>query len=326
MQIELERFDEAHQQLTALNDASLTPKEREHQQSALLSLAERGRLEPALRRLESSGDTQELEAALRATPPEHLEIDHHALEPIQNWLKQLTSASLNIEPVSLMPLPSDWSEIEAAHMIPIVASAEQFREWQVQPAALAIMEHERRQTTRMIPAIETASEAPFALDDPVRAETQLRHLHALCTTNVALEGLFPGRFKCTQTSARNHLTARHVIPSKAAGTFRAACNLLNNTPPGLGRAVSVFLINSSLHPFSDANGRVGMTLMNRELISSGLMPALFSLELGPKGLWGEAEEFAYRKGSIRPMLEAAVVGQRHAQAFLQQLAEFDAAR
>ena len=325
MQIELQRFEEAHQQLTALNSASLNPQEREHQQSALLSLAERERLEPVLSRLVDSGDTQELEAALRQTPSDHLEVDHRALEPIENWLKELPSALLNIEPLPLTPLPADWSQIEAAHMIPVVASAEQFREWQAQPDALAITGLERRQTERMIPAIETATEAPFALEDPVRAETQLRQLHALCTTGVALEGLFPGRFKHTQTTARNHPTARHVIPSKAAGTFRAACDLLNNAPPGLGRAVAVFLTNSSLHPFSDANGRVGMTLMNRELIACGLMPALFSQELGPEGLWGDAEEFAYQKGSIRSMLEAAVVGQRHAQAFLQQLAAFDAA-
>ena len=325
MQIELQRFEEAHQQLIALNSASLNPQEREHQQSALLSLVERERLEPALNRLVDSGDTKELEEALRATRPEHLEVDPHALEPIQNWLKELTSTQLEAEPVPLSPLPSDWSEIEAVHMIPVVASAEQFREWQALPDALAITELERRQTERMVPAIETAREAPFALADPVRAETQLRQLHALCTTDVALEGLFPGRFKYTQTSARNHPTARHVIPSKAAGTFRAACGLLNNTPPGLGRAVALFLTVVSLHPFGDANGRVGMTLMNRELIACDLMPALFSLELGPKGLWGDAEEFAYQKGSIRPMLEAAVAGQDHAQAFLKQLTEFDAA-
>jgi len=51
MQIELQRFEEAYQQLIALNSASLNPQEREHQQSALLSLVERERLEPALNRL-----------------------------------------------------------------------------------------------------------------------------------------------------------------------------------------------------------------------------------------------------------------------------------
>jgi len=322
MQIELQRFEEAHQQLTALNSASLNPQEREHQQSALLSLAERERLEPVLSRLVDSGDTQEVEAALRATPSEHLDVDRHALEPIERWLGELASTPSNAEPAPLSSLPDDWSEVEAAHMIPIVASVEEFRKWQAQPDTLAITELERRQTERMIPAIETASNAPFALADPAKAETQLRQLHALCTTDVTLEGLFPGRFKYTQTSARNHPTARHVIPAKAAGTFRAACKLLNETPPGLGRAVALFLTTCSLHPFSDGNGRVGMTLMNRELISSGLMPALFSLELGPKGLWGDAEEFAYQKGSIRPMLEAAIAGQHHAQDFLEQLAAF----
>ena len=325
MQIELQRFEAAHQQLTALNNASLNPQEREHQQSALLSLVERERLEPVLSRLVNSGDTQELEAALRATPSEHLEVDHHALNPIENWLKELASTSLNIEPVPLLPLPSDWSEIEAAHMIPVVASANEFRRWQVEPNALPITELERRQTERMISAIETASKEPLSRADPVRAETQLRQLHALCTKDIALEGLFPGRFKYTQSSSRKHPTARHVIPSKAAGTYRAACDLLNNTPSGIGRAVALFLTLGSLHPFSDSNGRVGMTLMNRELISSGLMPALFSLELGPKGRLGDAEEVAHQAGSILPMLEAVMAGQHNAQAFLAQLTEFDAA-
>ena len=325
MQIELQRFEEARQQLTALNSASLNPQEREHQQSALLGLAERERLEPVLTRLIDQGDTQELEAKLRETPSEHLEVDRHALEPIQNWLKELASTQLEVEPVPLSPLPADWSEIEAAHMVPILASAAEFRKWQAEPDVLNITELERRQTERMVPAIETATAAPFALADPVRAETQLRYLHALCTADTPIEGFFPGRFKYTQSSSRNHPTARHVIPSKAAGTFRAACDLLNDTPPGLGRAVALFLTVVSLHPFSDANGRVGMTLMNRELIACDLMPALFYLELGPKGLWGNAEEFAYQKGSIRPMLEAAVAGQDHAQAFLKQLTDFDAA-
>lgn len=325
MQIELQRFEQAKQQLTALNDASLNPQEREHQESALLSLVERERLEPTLSRLVDSGDSQELEVAIRATPSTHLEVDHHALEPIEKWLTELAAAPVDIEPVTHSPLPSDWREIEAAHMIPVVASAREFRTWQKQPELLPITELERRQTARMIPAIEAANKTPFALADPIKAETQLRQLHALCTTDVALEGLFPGRFKYTQTSARNHPTARHVIPSKAAGTFRAACTLLDDTSPGLGRAVVLFMTVVSLHPFSDGNGRAGMTLMNRELIACGLMPAIFSLALGPKGLLGEAEEYAYQQGSILPMLEAVVAGQRNAQTFLQQLADFDTA-
>ena len=325
MQIELQRFEEAHQQLTALNNVSLNPQEREHQQSALLSLVERARLEPILSRLVDSGDPQELEGALRATPSDHLKVDHHALEPIKRWLRQLASTPLNEDPAPLLPLPGDWSEIEAAHMIPVVASAEQLREWQAQPDALAITELELHQTQRMITAIEAASKEPFSLADTVRAETQLRRLHALSTIDVALEGLFPGRFKYTQTSTPKYPAARHVIPSKAAGTFRAACDLLNNTPPGLGRAVALFLTVVSLHPFGDANGRVGITLMNRELIACGLMPAIFSLELGPKGRLGDAEETAHQAGPILPMLEAVVAGQHHARAFLERLAQLDAA-
>lgn len=324
MQIELQRFEEAKQQLTALNDASLNPQEREHQQSALLSLVERERLEPALSRLVESGDSQKLEVAIRATPSAHLEVDSHALEPIKKWLTELTAAPVDIEPVPLSPLPSNWGDIEAVHMIPVVASAQEFRTWQKQPDTLPITELQRRQTARMIPAIEAANKMPFALADPIKAETQLRQLHALCTTDIGLEGLFPGHFKYTQTSAQNHPTARHVVPSKAAGTFRAACDLLNHAAPGLGRAVTLFLTVISLHPFSDANGRVGMTLMNRELRACGLMPAIFSLALGPKGLLGEAEEYAYQQGSILPMLEAVVAGQHNAQAFLQQLADCDA--
>lgn len=325
LQIEFQRFEEAKQQLTALNSASLNRQEREHQQSALLSLVERERLEPVLSRLVDSGDTQELEAALRATPSDHLEVDHHALEPIENWLRELASDPLNIEPVPLLPLPSDWCEIEAVHMIPVVATASDFRAWQAQRTALELTELERVQTERMIPAIEAASKAPLTLSDPVKAETQLRHFHALSTANVSLEGLFPGRFKYTQSNSLSHPTARHAIPSKAAGTFRAACDMLNNTRPGLGRAAALFLTLCSLHPFSDGNGRLGMTIMNRELISCGLMPAIFSLELGSKGRLGDAEESAYQHGSILPMLEAAVAGQQNAQIFLQQLENFDAA-
>ena len=323
MQIELGHYEKAFDQLTALDSAPLNFQEREHQQSALLSLAERERLEPIIMQLVDSWDTAELEAALRATAPNHLEVDRHAIAPIEGWLRELEAAQSSLEPLPLAPLPNDWSEVEAAHMIPIVASAEEFRTWQSHPDSLPVTEFELHQSVRMIPAIEAADAASFTLADPVKAEAQLRLVHALCTTNITSEGFSPGRFKYTQTSSRNHPTARHVLPSKAAGTFRQSCELLATIPPGLGRAVAMWLTIVSLHPFSDCNGRVAMVIMNRELIACGLLPAIFSLELGPKGTWGDAEELAYQTGSILPMLEAAIAGQRHTRNFLDQLKALD---
>jgi hypothetical protein len=98
-------------------------------------------------------------------------------------------------------------------MIPVVASAREFRAWQAQPDTLPITELERRQTVRMIAAIEIARAAPLELVDPIRAETQLRQVHALSTADVALEGLFPGTLQVhtNQRAKSPHRASRHTF-------------------------------------------------------------------------------------------------------------------
>lgn len=324
MQIELGRPEEAYRQLSALDSVQLSEQERDHQQSALLSVSEQKRLEQPIRFLIETADSSAFEKILRETDAKHLEIDHHALEPIIQWAQMIREKSGEFEPLQLSPLPHDWHAIEAAHMIPVVDCAEEYRALRGAHPEWKGTTLERAQTERMIPAIDLAESIHAPFSDPVRAEAYIRSIHARCTSGVDLEGLFPGHFKYTQSSSRNHPTARHVIPAKASGTFRFFVEeLLARFQDPIARAALTWLALGSLHPFSDGNGRTSLVILNRNLIKSGLMPCLFTKDSGIKGKLGQAEEQAIQRNDVLPIMDAIISGQRYALTFLEALQACD---
>jgi hypothetical protein len=324
MHIELGRFEQAEEQLQFLEAQTLGPEEREHVRSALIALQARTQLMKPIQALLESGDLPAFHSVLKALPPEQLQIDEFALTPIAHWAEQMQAIRGRHEPLALRPLPEDWVQIEAAHMIPLVDSPASFRATQLNPPVWAGTELQCRQTENMVSAIQLARKHYGLINDPIGSETLIRYLHGTCTRGVSMEGLFPGHFKYTQSRALGHPTARHVLPARASGTWRHVVEVfISTTEPRFERAAFIFLALVSIHPFSDGNGRVALTLMNRELISAGLMPALFSNELGPQGLLGVAEERAHTVGAVDQFLEAVLAGQRHALAFISALEEYD---
>ena len=77
-----------------------------------------------------------------------------------------------------------------------------------------------------------------------------------------------------------------------------------------------------LHAFADGNGRVALSWLNHELEWAGLMPALFTKELGIKGELAAAMK-AVRSGSgdLSPVCEAIAKAQQHAVAFCEELGD-----
>lgn len=324
LQIELGRMERAQQQLEQLMQMKLSAEERQHVSSALISLKARSYLMEPISRLMDSEDLAAFRVAVENTPEEQLQIDSSALAPIAHWAQQAQKLAGKYQALALQSLPEDWDQIEAAHMIPLVDSAASFRATQAEPAIWNGTQLQRRQTENMVPAIQAARQHYAMLDDPIGSEVLIRYLHMLSTRSVSLNGLFPGHFKYTQSRTLGHPTARHVIPSKAAGTWRHAIeHHVAPLSPGLERAGLLFVTMASIHPFADGNGRIGLNLMNRELVAAGLMPALFSNELGPQGLLAEAEEAAHTKGAMDKIFQTIVKGQEHAVAFLSALKQFD---
>ena len=71
---------------------------------------------------------------------------------------------------------------------------------------------------------------------------------------------------------------------------------LQQLSPGYPRAITLLMALADLHLFADGNGRTAMTWLNRELEWAGLMPTIFSVQLGFKGDLGREERAARHKG------------------------------
>jgi len=320
LQVERERYDRARELLTALSGETLSPQEAQEIRSALLSLDEMVRLEAPVARLLQSRDLAGFTRVIADTPSAHLEVDREAMVTVDRYLTYALEHQGSHRAVAAQPLPDDWADIEAAHMIPLVASAEELRALQADPASSSGTAVQVQQTLNMIPAIVAAADAQAAMADPVQAEAQLRYWHGLCLREVDLPGVRPGHFKYTQNSSTRSPNLKRVSPAWAAGTIRhLIARHYRQLAPGVERAAFVLQSLADLHPFSDGNGRVALIWMNRELEWAGLMPALFSHELGFQCRLGEAEAIARDSGSLAPVVETIIEGQRYALEFLSAL-------
>lgn len=319
MQIECQRYSEAHRQLSLLVAQALPPEERREVETALHCIAEHARLQDAIDAMAERGDLAMLEARLRETPPARLRVDRAALGSVEAFAGFARSA-LEPEALQVIALPEEWPLIEAMHMIPLVDTVEQYlavRETSAGDGKSAADIHE---SLRMAPAIRAARACRDDMMDPVKAELHLRYWHALASQGV--EGLMPGHFKYTQNWAARNPTLTRVNPSLCSGTIRyLISDIYSSVPPGLLRAAIAFLGIFDPHPFADGNARIGMIWLNRELEWAGLMPALFSRELGFRGQLGAAlKQIRNSDGDLAPLLAVIVSAQRYARDFCIELA------
>ena len=168
-------------------------------------------------------------------------------------------------------------------------------------------------------AIRAARATQHDLRDPIKAELHLRNWHALACREVP--GFLPGHFKYTQNCVANSPTLRRVDQGMVSGTVRHfISDVYQDLPPGLARAAVVCMAVCDLHAFADGNGRIGITWLNRELEWAGLMPALFSRDLGIKGDLGSARrKVRDNGGDLSPLYSLIAEAQRHAREFCTEL-------
>lgn len=322
LQIERGRHDEAHAQLQALAACALPPAERDEVRLSLAALSEYIRLAPVLSGLAGAQDLQPLQAALSQTPQAALGVDTAALRTVRAYVEFAQRQPAAPEAITGAP-PPNWPLIEALFMIPLAESVDEFLALQAQLP----LEHRQsmavtlRESLNMETAVHAARASRAAWRDPVAAEAQLRHWHALACRD--LEGFLPGHFKYTQNWSTRSPLLKRVEPALASGTVRHfVADIYAGLPPGLLRAAIVFMAVCDLHPFADGNGRVAMLWLNRELEWAGLMPAVFSRERGLKGELGRVmHEVRTNGGDLSPLLAAITRAQREALAFCQALAQ-----
>ena len=316
--VEMSRFEEASTQLNALAKLTLAPVEREEVEKSKLSLSEYYHLKEPLAVLGAENNPAPLEDALANMPTATRKVDEDALKSVRRYLE--ATNNLSTHPViSGIELPGDWLLIEAMFMVPMVSSVNGYLEIKAQIGNGEKPAGDLLESLNMEAAILAARKTRQDLRDPVKAELHLRHWHALACKDVP--GFFPGHFKYTQNWSARSPTLKRVEPALAGSTFRHFIDdIYCSLEPGLLRAAIVWIAVCNLHPFTDGNGRVGLNWLNRELEWAGLMPALFTRELGIKGELGEANK-AVRNGDgdLSPVLAVITRAQGFAVSFCNEL-------
>jgi tetratricopeptide (TPR) repeat protein len=314
MQIERRRYDEARRQLTLLEKQALPPQEKQEVAAALNSPHEHARLHASIDAMAEHGDLAALEARLAETPASQLQVDRAALGTVEAYASFIRGAD---EPDSMqvIALPEEWPLIEAMHMIPLVHSVAEYVSVKASVQTAGKAETDVLESLNMEPAIRAARQCRAEMSDPVKAELHLRHWHALAVRGIA--GFMPGHFKYTQNWAPRSPTLPRVNPGMCSGTMRyMVSHIYNRLPPGLLRATVAFLGLFDPHPFADGNARIAFIWLNRELEWAGLMPALFSKDLGLKGELGAAlAQVRESDSGVAPLLAVINKAQQHAREF-----------
>jgi len=320
VQIELRRFEQARDTLLQLAAEKLPAAEREEVESALLALSEQARLESALDALAREGDTAALLPLLRATPQAHLRADQRLLDSLRGYAD--TARPLAERPPQGPPqLPDDWPRIEGLFMVPAIETVDDYLALPADMCEDSHTDESLLESINMEPAIAAARRCHRTMAEPVSAELNLRHWHALACRGVS--GLHPGHLKYTRNQTLTNPLVHRAEPTQAAGTLRAFVKEIYPTlPPGLPRALVVWMAVLDIHGFADGNARVGLIWMNRELEWAGQTPLLFSRRAGITGALGEAVNALRRnRDDVTPLLECIGEAQRRSEAFCAELAE-----
>lgn len=318
LHIEMLQFEEAKTQLNALAKRNLPPAEREEIAKSRLVLSEYFRLRESLTVLSTENNPAALEIALANTPTG--EVDEDALKTIRSYIKAANDVT-NQPSIVGADLPGEWPFIEAMFMVPMVNTVSEYLEIRAKKSEDVKATGAMLESVNMEAVVQAARKTRQDLNDPIKAELHLRHWHALASREV--EGFFPGHFKYTQNWTANTPTLKRVEPALASSTFRYfISDMLPGLKPGLIRAAIVWMAVCNLHPFADGNGRVALSWLNRELEWAGLMPALFPIELGLKGEFGDAMKAVRKNDSdLSPVLAVISKAQSYAVEFCNELAK-----
>ncbi|MCB1843542.1 MAG: tetratricopeptide repeat protein, partial [Halioglobus sp.] len=188
-------YQAAATDLAALEGQQLPPAEREEVDCARHSLAEYQRLSASIERMNSSGETAELEPLLRNLPADIRRIDKGALHTVQHYAAWARKAG-ELPALKADALPADWPMIEALCTVPLANSVADYRALCLQLGNPTENRAELRAAKSMEPAIRVAQAQAEAMQDPVRAEAQLRLWHGIACRDVP--GTLAGHFKYTR--------------------------------------------------------------------------------------------------------------------------------
>ena len=319
LQVERGRYDKAMEQLSSLAGVSLPPPERAEVDSVQSAVLQYSSLNEAIATMNQEDQLGPLETALRELPGEQLQVDEKVLGGIERYADAARQHSVPAA-IEARDLPGDWGLIEAMFMIPHVNTVSEYLAAKAELAQGSKATGDLLESINMESVIHAASSAQQDMQDPVKAELQLRHWHALACREVT--GFMPGHFKYTQNWAATNPGFQRVDPARASGTLRRfVSDLYPGSQPGLARAALVCMAVCDLHLFADGNGRIGMTWLNRELEWAGLAPALFSRELGIKGALGDARrEVRNNGGDLSPLFSVITSAQQYGLDFCAELA------
>ncbi|MCW8926966.1 MAG: tetratricopeptide repeat protein [Xanthomonadales bacterium] len=320
LNIEMERFEEAAAQLSALAKLPLPPAERREVKQSMLALDAYFRLQEPIASLARDNNPAPLETALADTSHGDGKVDEDALEGIRPYF-QYAHERADFPSILATRLPDDWPLIESLFMRGIVNSVDDYLEVSFEEVFRGEATGELRESLNMEAVIQAARMARGDLLDPLKAELHLRQWHALACRGLA--GFLPGHFKYTQNWVAANPTSKRVEPALASSTLRhLISDMYRHLEPGLARAAFAWIALGDLHPFSDGNGRVARSWLNRELEWAGLMPALFGHEQGLKQALADAiPEVHAGAGDLSPVLDVIVKAQEFAADFCDQLAK-----
>ncbi len=319
LKLERGEYDRAESALSKLQVAPLSAAEREEVESAILSLGEYRRLEPAIELMNSQGDLAPLEALLHELPVDLATIDQQALATSRAYLRTVLRQPTP-ESLALIPLADNWPLIEGLFMIPLINSVAELQQFELEIAQSETLAGELLESVNVRDAVLAARLASDTLSDPVKLEVHLRHWHGLSVNGLA--DFSAGHLKYTQNWSAKSPTFKRVEPALASATLQCFMReIYPALPDGLARAAVCFLAICDLHCFEDGNGRVALTWINRLLEWNGEMPLLFTRELGMQGQLGEAKRIARTNGGD-PSAVIAVMqrAQQFARGFCEELA------
>lgn len=312
-------FSKAEELLETLAKKTLPPRELQEVESIRAAVSEYSRLAAAIDTMAESSDLTELELLLENTPANVLEVDHAALQTFDRYRMPAPDA-YKAETLGELSLPEDWPLVEAMHMIPFVHSRAEYLAIKAKLEDDIPLSSDLLESLNMERAIRAARTSHLEMDSPVKAELHIRHWHALACHKIV--GLHPGHFKYTRNWTGGAAGLERVDPARASGTFRyAVSNIYTKLPPGLERAVMLFLVVLDLHAFSDGNARVAATWLNRELEYAGMVPVIFTREKGfTENLGQTIRTVRTNGGDLTPLITAIIDAQQYSREFLAELA------
>lgn len=320
VQIELQRFDAAREQLNAMKGLPLSPMEENEIGSTRVTLDEYFRIQPSVEAAAQDGNLEPLYKTLCATPSALLQVDEEVFEGIRHYADSARSLA-PLPEIESPGLPEDWPLIEALFMIPFVESVSEYRKVKDSITKENNPSGDLLESLIMEAVVRDTYATFGEMQEPIKAETYLRYWHLLATRGIA--DIVPGQFKMTRNQTRADLAKRRAEPHLAAGTFRRfISDIYAELPAGLPRGLVTIMAISDIHAFADGNGRLAMTWLNRELESTGQFPALFTRELGACGKRSDAMRKVRRSGGDLSFLVPVIIeAQQFARDFCVELAQ-----